>query len=73
MVADVPFFFVRKHVHFIGNPEQNEIKVWGTNFFFREIALTFSSDRIFGQDVSPTNAPCDFLSIEHVFERFRWV
>ena len=33
MVADLPFF-VRKHVHFIGNPEQNEIQFWGTDFLF---------------------------------------
>ena len=36
--------------------------------FFRKIALTFASDRIFGRDFFLTNAPCDFLSTEHVFE-----
>ena len=38
------------------------------NIFFRKIALTFYPDRIFGQDFFYTNALCDFLAIEHVFE-----
>ena len=36
-----------------------------------KIALTSSSDRIFGQDFFPTNSPFDFLSIEHVSEGLR--
>ena len=47
-------------------------KFWEINFFrlfFTIIALTSSSDRLFGQDFSPTNSLFDFLSIEHVSER----
>ena len=37
--------------------------------FFQKNVVTFSLDRIFGQDFFPTTSPFDFLSIEHIFGR----
>ena len=43
-------------------------RIGGEGTFFRKNALTFFLDRLFGREFFFTNAPCDFLSTEHVFE-----